>query len=167
MRNSPKKWWSLCTYATLTLGVTALSSAITAKFNLTSHIDMLKPVTLLVFTGVFPLFFIFITNSIKDSNNEAKAEEQPPSLRSLIEHFTRPLVILKKIKKTHSFASFILFASSIYLLYPFSATHWSTGEIFLREHAIGFSAMASMFYAVMLPYFSTKSLNANPTNANL
>ncbi|OZG73754.1 hypothetical protein BTA51_08050 [Hahella sp. CCB-MM4] len=161
MKENSTKWWFLCTNATSLLGVIALGCALTAKFDLVNRVDVIKPIVLTTFIGVFPLFILFIINQIRDSKKEEKIEENTPLLKNIISSFIEPIVYLQQVPKVYLFVSVVLFISSIYILYPFGSTHWSTGTEFLKEHAVGFGAGASLFYAVMLPYFSHKSANVS------
>jgi hypothetical protein len=159
MKEKSTNWWLVCTNITLSLGVVSLACALTAKFDLFSSVETIKPIVIVVFIGVFPLFFLFIIKQIEDSRKENKRQKDLSFFKSIIDSFEDTLNFWKEIPRIYLFASVALFVLSAQTLYPFSSTHYSTSIPFLKEHAVGLSAGASLFYAIMLPYFSNRSAN--------
>ena len=158
MKANSINWWLLCANATSLLGVSALGCALMAKFDLVNRMDIIKPIVLTSFFSVFLLFFLFLINKIKDSKKDDEVKENTPVLKNIVSSFIEPIVFLQQVPKVYLLTSVTLFISGAYVHYPLESTSWSTGTDFLREHAVGFGAIASLFYAIMLPYFSYKSV---------
>jgi hypothetical protein len=79
--------------------------------------------------------------------------------KSLIDFFEL-IKILLNIHKAHLVSCIFLLISGafIYKTHQIGGVNWTFGTPFEREHAISFGATAAIFYAIMLPFYSHRSV---------
>lgn len=146
------------------LGLVSLLSAYAAIMEWERISNLINPMAIASMILVFPLFIAFVLIGLVSSKNELgkkslKNKNFGRLIKDSLNDFFEPIKILLNIQKTHLTVCLFLLLSGAYMYktHQIGGVNWTFGTPFEREHAISFGATASIFYAIMLPFYSHKS----------
>lgn len=146
------------------LGAVSIFIGFAAIMGSDKLFEITKPLSIISFLLVFPLFFAFVLIGFASSiNSFGKKDEKKKKVGELIKksinEFFEPIKILLSIQLAHLISTLFLLISAvfIYKTHRIGGVNWNFGSPFEREHAISFGATAAVCYGIMLPFYSHES----------
>lgn len=164
MKKTFSSFYWYCANTCMCFGVSSIFTVFIATTNSGALFEVTKPLAIISFLLVFPLFFAFVcigfVSSIsKMSKRDNKQEKIGNLIKKSLNELFEPIKILLSINKVHLVSTLILLVSAVfvYKTHQIGGVNWNFGTPFERKHAISFGATATIFYGIMLPFYSHKS----------